>query len=81
MKPSPDKIAEQIKAWGIELGFQQLGIADVKLEAAEERLQEWLRLNYHGEMNYMARHGTRRKGAMQEDHEAVVRKIENGALE
>lgn len=53
-------LARAIKAWGQELGFQQLGIAGVDLETAEQRLQEWLRRGFHGEMDYMARHGSRR---------------------
>jgi epoxyqueuosine reductase len=60
LHPHPEKLAQQIKSWGSELGFQQIGIADVRLEQAEERLQEWLHSGYHGEMGYMARHGTRR---------------------
>jgi len=58
--PSPEKLARQIKSWGLELGFQQLGITDIELENAESRLKEWLRAKYHGEMEYMARHGNRR---------------------
>jgi epoxyqueuosine reductase len=57
---NPEKLANQIKSWGIELGFQQLGITDVELEDAESRLKEWLGAQYHGEMDYMARHGNRR---------------------
>ena len=60
MKSSPEKIARQIKSWGIELGFQQLGISDIELGDAESRLEEWLQAKYHGEMKYMARHGRRR---------------------
>jgi len=53
-------LAGQIKAWGLELGFQQVGIADTELGLAESRLVRWLGLGYQGEMDYMARHGTRR---------------------
>ncbi len=53
-------LAARIKAWGKELGFQKVGIADTDLKAHEQRLLEWLEAGYHGEMNYMARHGTRR---------------------
>jgi epoxyqueuosine reductase len=61
--PDPARLAAlatTIKAWGLELGFQQVGIADTALDRAEARLVDWLRLGYHGEMGYMARHGTRR---------------------
>jgi epoxyqueuosine reductase len=54
------KLAERIKAWGRELGFQAVGIADADLSAAEPRLLEWLARGWHGEMEYMARHGALR---------------------
>src|SRR5687767_14631547 len=53
-------LAQRIKAWGTELGFQAVGIADADLSAAEPRLLEWLAQGWHGEMEYMARHGTLR---------------------
>jgi len=53
-------LAERIKQWGAELGFQALGIADVDLSAAEGRLAAWLGLGWHGEMDYMARHAALR---------------------
>ncbi len=61
-KPIDDyeALARQIKAWGRELGFQQIGIAGVDLSEDEAHLRAWLENHYHGEMGYMARHGTRR---------------------
>lgn len=53
-------LARRIRGWARALGFQQLGIADVDLSAAESRLDQWLAMGYHGEMHYMARHGRRR---------------------
>jgi epoxyqueuosine reductase len=53
-------LARAIKAWGRELGFQAMGIADTDLAAAEARLAAWLAAGFHGEMDYMARHGARR---------------------
>ena len=53
-------LAQQIKLWGGALGFQKIGISDISLALAERRLQNWLQKNYHGEMNYMQRHGTKR---------------------
>lgn len=53
-------LAARIKQWGRELGFQAVGIADTDLAAAENRLGEWLGLGWHGEMDYMARHGALR---------------------
>jgi epoxyqueuosine reductase len=53
-------LAGQIKAWGLDLGFQQVGIADTNLDQEEARLEAWLERGYQGEMAFMARHGTRR---------------------
>jgi epoxyqueuosine reductase len=53
-------LARTVKAWGRELGFQAMGIADTDLAAAEGRLAEWLAAGFHGEMDYMARHGSTR---------------------
>ncbi len=53
-------LATSIKAWGRELGFQDVGIADTDLSGAEARLAAWIERGWHGEMDYMARHGTRR---------------------
>lgn len=50
----------QIRAWAEELGFQAVGICDTDLSAAESGLHEWLSLGLHGEMDYMANHGTKR---------------------
>lgn len=54
------RLAADIKAWGQELGFERIGIADVDLSTAETRLLNWLSRDRHGEMHYMASHGTRR---------------------
>ena len=67
-------LAQQIKAWGAELGFQAVGIADADLSAAEPRLLEWLAQGWHGEMEYMARHGTLR-ARPQELHPGTLRVI------
>ena len=53
-------LAEQIKAWGQELGFQKVGIAAAELPADEQHLLKWLAAGRQGEMEYMRRHGTRR---------------------
>ncbi len=53
-------LARQIRAWGVELGFQHIGIADADLSHAEPRLLEWLSAGFHGEMDYMAKHGVKR---------------------
>ena len=55
-----DRLAADIRRWGAELGFGAVGIAGVELAADEAHLVNWLEAGYHGEMDYMARHGTRR---------------------
>jgi len=55
-----NQLAVDIKHWGRELGFQQVGITDTDLAQAEERLQQWLEKNFHGEMAYMQSHGSKR---------------------
>jgi epoxyqueuosine reductase len=54
------KLAENIKQWGNDLGFQQVGIADTDLASAEDHLMTWLEDGFHGEMAYMERHGSKR---------------------
>ena len=54
------KLAARIKAWGRQLGFQQLGICDLDLAEHETRLEQWLAQGLHGSMGYMERHGRRR---------------------
>ncbi len=53
-------LAENIKAWGLDLGFQQVGICDIDLKSREKPLQDWLNSGYHGDMDWMARHGMMR---------------------
>jgi epoxyqueuosine reductase len=54
------ELATQIKQWGRDLGFDAVGIADTTLDAAEAELAAWLAAGFHGEMDYMASHGTKR---------------------
>jgi epoxyqueuosine reductase len=54
------RLARDIKRWGIEAGFDQIGICDTDLSEHEPRLIAWLRAGLHGEMTYMARHGVLR---------------------
>jgi len=53
-------LAADIKRWGRELGFQQVGISDVQLTEDEQHLVKWLEQSFHGDMEYMQRHGTKR---------------------
>ena len=53
-------LAQSIKEWGRELGFQQVAIAGLDLGEHEHHLQRWLDAGYHGDMDYMAAHGSKR---------------------
>ncbi len=53
-------LALRIKRWGQELGFQRVGICDTELGEAEGHLARWLAQDFHGEMSFMQRHGSRR---------------------
>jgi epoxyqueuosine reductase len=66
--PTPDDraaidftaLAARIKHWGMQLGFQQVGITSTDLSQDETRLLDWLDKGYHGEMAYMRQHGHKR---------------------
>lgn len=53
-------LKQRIQAWGRELGFDAIGVSGVDLGAAEAGLSAWLAAGFHGEMDYMARHGMKR---------------------
>ena len=53
-------VAASIREWGRELGFQSVGYSDTDLSAAEPGLAAWLAAGFHGELDYMARHGSKR---------------------
>lgn len=53
-------LAQSIKDWGRELGFQQVGISGLDLAEHESHLERWLAAGYHGEMEYMGAHGNKR---------------------
>ena len=59
-KIQPDKLTADIKLWAKDLGFQQLGVSHIDLHEAEQHLLTWLDKQYHGNMDYMARHGLKR---------------------
>lgn len=53
-------LTADIHEWAAQLGFQQVGITDTDLTADAEHLDAYLAAGYHGEMDYMASHGTKR---------------------
>ena len=54
------RLTVDLRHWAHELGFQQLGVAGVELAEDETHLLNWLNAGRHGEMDYMARHGSKR---------------------
>ncbi|MHA7855487.1 tRNA epoxyqueuosine(34) reductase QueG [Marinobacter shengliensis] len=53
-------LPDQIRAWASELGFADAGITCADTGPHAERLQQWLKAGYHGDMAYMADHGDKR---------------------
>ena len=54
------QFSADIKRWGLALGFDHIGITDTNLKAAEAEHQAWIAKGFHGEMDYMAKHGVKR---------------------
>jgi epoxyqueuosine reductase len=53
-------LTTKIHQWAEDLGFAQVGFSDVDLSEYEEKYNDWLANDYHGEMDYMSRHGSMR---------------------
>jgi epoxyqueuosine reductase len=56
-------LVARIRQWGRELGFDAVGVGGVDLGDAEPGLAAWLEAGFHGDMDYMARHGMKRARA------------------
>ncbi len=54
------RLTQRIREWGRDLGFSAVGISDTDLSHAEARFNQWIQAGYHGEMDYMVKHGTKR---------------------
>jgi epoxyqueuosine reductase len=50
----------RIRQWAKDLGFADAGITLADTGPHAERLQQWLKAGYHGQMGYMADHGDKR---------------------
>ena len=55
-----DQLLQKIETWSEQLGFQQLGVSDIDLSEHQRRLDDWLDAGFHGEMDYMTKHGSKR---------------------
>ncbi len=51
--PDYRQLADDIKRWGREFGFQQVGISDIALGEHPARLAEWIAQGFHAGMHYM----------------------------
>ena len=58
-------LVPRIRAWGRELGFAGIGIADLDVSAAADRLDAWIAEGRHGAMDYMQRHARIRRDPTQ----------------
>lgn len=58
--PHPHITHSKLSEWAGELGFQGLGVSDIDLIKEEVYLNQWLAKGFHGDMDWMERHGTKR---------------------
>jgi epoxyqueuosine reductase len=50
-----DALTDDIKRWGQELGFQQLGICEADVSDQSTRVRDWLAQGFAGSMGYLSR--------------------------
>lgn len=53
-------LANHIKAWGVALGFQQVGICDIDVKDHESAVRHYIEMGYQGQMDYLARNVDKR---------------------
>ncbi len=54
------ELLNKIKQWSQELGFSDVGVSDTDLSQAQSHLNVWLKKGYHGQMDFMHKHGSKR---------------------
>ena len=52
--------SQKIKQWAHDYDFSDCGITDCDLTAAKQDLKQWLSKQFHGDMHYMEKHGSKR---------------------
>ena len=57
---TPTALADRVKLWGREAGFDAVAVSGIDLAREEAHLLDWLGRGWYGVMDYMARHGARR---------------------
>ena len=55
-----DKLLQDITIRAKALGFADVGVSNIDLSQAEQRLLAWLDKGFHGSMSYMQHHGVKR---------------------
>ena len=55
-----DEVKRQLREQSRELGFGELGVTSIEIPEDERYLLQWLENGFHGDMDYMRRHGTLR---------------------
>lgn len=53
-------LREQISEWATALGFADVAVSTIDLHPHNEHLNRWLDAGYHGDMTFMAAHGSKR---------------------
>lgn len=54
------QLAQEIKELGKQVGFAEVRISDVDLSHVEQSYHAWIEAGFHGEMDYMSAHGSKR---------------------
>lgn len=55
-----NQLLKQMQVWARSLGFQSLGVSDIALQQAESHLNNWVEKGFHGDMDFMVKHGQKR---------------------
>jgi epoxyqueuosine reductase len=53
-------LLSSIREWAAERGFSRIGVAGIDLADAEPRFAAWIAAGFHGSMDWLHRHGTKR---------------------
>src|SRR5215831_6390561 len=61
----PGAVKRELVALGSALGFAAMGVAHIEIPEDERHLLKWLAQGFHGEMDYMERHGVMRSRPQQ----------------
>ncbi|HZC85915.1 MAG TPA: hypothetical protein VE266_02890, partial [Steroidobacteraceae bacterium] len=61
----PGEVKRELAERAAALGFAAIGVACIEIPEDERHLIEWLAAGFHGEMDYMSRHGVMRSRPQQ----------------